>query len=486
MATTATTRPPAAPDGERPMKRQLGLWMATALVVGNMVGSGIFLLPASMAGEAGPVSVVAMALTGIGAMMLALVFATLGRAYPATGGPYAYTRKAFGDFAGFLTAWGYWIAAWVGNAAIAIAFVGYLGVYWGKVESSSLTAMLVAVGLIWLLTLVNVLGARESGWVQLVTTILKFVPLAVIGIVGLFWMTGDNLTPFAPESGGDWHINAAATLALWAFIGLESATIPAAEVKDAERTIPRATILGTALSTVLYIVALVSIMGILSREALAESGSPFADAADAMWGGTFLGMSWGKWIALVAMISTFGALNGWILLQGRVPLAAARDGLFPKQFARVSGKRGTPVVAIVVSSALLTGLILLNYSEQKTLVDLFTDIILLATLTTLVPYAWSAAAQVQLFFQNRELFSRAHFVRDTIVAALAFAYSAWAIWGSGTEVIAKGFMLLTAGIPVFVWMKWRQSREPVVPVPATTNGAAPVRREEPRVTVGVR
>ena len=436
------------------LKRSLGLWMATALVVGNMVGSGIFLLPASLAGEAGPVSVIAMLLTGVGAMLLAGVFATLGRAYPRTGGPYAYTRKAFGDFAGFLTAWGYWIAAWVGNAAIAIAFVGYLGVYWDKPNDSNLTAILVAVGLIWLLTAVNVLGTRESGWVQLVTTILKFVPLALVGLLGLLWIQSDNLTPFAPESGGDWHIGAAATLALWAFIGLESATIPAEEVKDPERTIPRATIIGTGITVVVYAIATFAIMGILAQETLAASGSPFADAAGEMWGG-----SWDKVIALVAMISTLGALNGWILLQGRIPLAAAEDGLFPKQFAQVSGTRRTPVTALVVSSVLLTVLVFMNYSSSGTIVDLFTDIVLLATLTTLVPYAWSAAAQVQLYISNRELFSGVHLLRDTVVASLAFAYSAWAIWGAGEEVIAKGFMLLTAGIPVYVWMKWRQKRE---------------------------
>ena len=113
------------------LKRSMGLWMATALVVGNMIGSGIFLLPAAMAGTAGPVSIVAWLFTGIGAMLLALVFATLGRAYPKTGGPYVYARKAFGDFIGFQTAWSYWINAWVGNAAIAIAFAGYLAVFWG-------------------------------------------------------------------------------------------------------------------------------------------------------------------------------------------------------------------------------------------------------------------------------------------------------------------------------------------------------------------
>lgn len=457
MELTTGAGTPARPK----LKRSLGLWMATALVVGNMVGSGVFLLPAALAGEAGPVSIFAVLLTGVGAMLLAGVFATLGRAYPRTGGPYAYTRRAFGDFAGFLTAWGYWIAAWVGNAAIAIAFVGYLGVFWDPVNTSNLTAILVAVGLIWLLTGINVLGTRETGWIQLVTTILKFVPLALIGVIGLAWVQTDNLTPFAPESGGDWHIGAAATLALWAFIGLESATIPAEEVKDPEKTIPRATMLGTLISAVVYAVAIFAVMGILARDTLAASGSPFADAAGEIWGG-----DWGKVVALVAMISTLGALNGWILIQGRIPLAAAEDGLFPKQFAKVHGTRRTPVTALVVSSALLTVLVFMSYSSSGTIVDLFTDIVLLATLTTLVPYAWSAAAQVQLFISDRELFSGVRLVRDTTIATLAFAYSAWAIWGAGEEVIAKGFMLLTAGIPVYVWMKWRQKRDtPEIAVP---------------------
>jgi len=447
------------------LKRSMGLWMTTALVVGNMVGSGIFLLPAAMAGEAGPVSIFAMLFTGLGAMLLAGVFAGLGKTYPRTGGPYAYVQKAFGDFAGFLTAWGYWIAAWVGNAAIAIAFAGYLGVFWGRINTDNLTALAVVIGVIWLLTAINVLGTREAAWMQVATTILKFVPLAIVGLIGLFFIDGNNLTPFAPETGGDWHIGAAATLALWAFIGLESATVPAEEVKDPERTIPRATIIGTAITTLVYGVAIFAVFGLVARETLAQSSSPFADAANAIWGGTLLGMSSGKWVALVAMIAAFGCLNGWILLAGRVPLAAARDGLFPKQFAQVSGKRGTPVFALVASSVLVTGLLVLNYSKSGTLVDLFTDIVLLATLTTLVPYAWSAAAQVHLFFSDREFFSGARLGRDVVIASLAFAYSAWAIWGAGEEIIAKGFMLLMAGIPVYVWMKWRASRTPQPELP---------------------
>src|SRR5689334_7635909 len=172
---------------EKPrLRRSIGLWMATALVIGNMVGSGIFTLPAALSGEAGPASIVALAFTGIGALLLALVFANLGRAYPKTGGPYHYARRAFGDFVGFQTAWAYWIAAWVGNAAIAVAFAGYLGVYWHDVGAKPWLTALVAMAAVWAFTLVNVLGARETGVTQVVTTVLKFVPLVVISIAGLF------------------------------------------------------------------------------------------------------------------------------------------------------------------------------------------------------------------------------------------------------------------------------------------------------------
>ena len=173
--------------GRPKLKRSMGVWMATALVIGNMVGSGIFLLPASLAAVAGPISIFGWVFTGIGAMLLALVFARLGRAMPRTGGPSAYARRAFGDFIGFQTAWGYWIAAWAGNAAIAVAFVGYLAVFWGELGTNNLLAALVGIGVIWLLTAVNAMGTRESGAVQVATTILKFVPLAVIGVIGLFF-----------------------------------------------------------------------------------------------------------------------------------------------------------------------------------------------------------------------------------------------------------------------------------------------------------
>src|SRR5918995_1869443 len=386
---------PAAPPPK--LKRTMGLWMATALVVGNMIGSGVFMLPATLAGAAGPISLLGWIFTGAGAMLLALVFANLGRALPKMGGPYAYARRAFGDFIGFQTAWGYWIAVWAGNAAIAVAFVGYLTIFWPATGTNELLGALVGIGLIWLLTLTNILGAREGGAVQLVTTVLKFVPLAIIGVVGLFFIDGGNYEPFAPNGASVSLLSTTAALTLWAFIGLESATVPAEEVKDPERTIPRATIIGTVLATLLYLVATAAIMGIIPTDQLAASTSPFADAAGQIFGG-----GWDKVIAAVAMVSTFGALNGWILLQGRVPLAAAEDGMFPRPFARVHGERRTPVFGLVVSSALVTALMLMNYT--KGLLGAFEFVILLATLTTLVPYAFSAAAQAYLWLVEPESF----------------------------------------------------------------------------------
>jgi APA family basic amino acid/polyamine antiporter len=455
-----------------PARREMGLWMATALVVGNMIGSGVFLLPSSLAAAAGPVSLVGWVLTGAGAVLLALVFANLGRAFPAAGGPYAYAHRAFGDFVGFQTAWGYWIAVWAGNAAIAVAFVGYLGVLWPQVSERQLLGALTGVALVWLLTATNILGARQSGQVRLVTTVLKFVPLAIVAIVGLFFIDGGNYTPFAPHGSGT-AITSAATLTLWAFIGLESATVPADDVKDPRRTIPRATLIGTLAATAVYIVSTVAIMGIIPADKLAQSTSPFADAAAVIFGG-----GWDKVIAVVALISTAGALNGWILLQGQVPLAAARDGLFPRPFARLHGERQTPVFGLVVSSVLVSALLLTNYS--KGLVGAFTFVILLATLTALVPYAYSAAAQVMLLVTEPAAFEGRRLARDATIALLAFAYSTWAIAGAGEDVIAKGFVLLLAGIPIYLWLSWRKRREQQAGAVTLPRPTSPVRIAEER------
>ncbi len=431
-------------------RKSLGFWMCTALVVGNMIGSGVFLLPASLA-PFGGISIIGWLVTAGGAMMLALVFARLSRLVPKAGGPYAYTRYGFGDFAGFLVAWGYWISIWSGNAAIAVAFTGYLGVFLPGLHGNALLSAGVALAAIWFLTWINARGVRDAGVVQVVTTVLKLAPLAAVGILGLFYVRIENFMPFNPTGGSGFSaVTATAAFTLWAFLGLESATIPAGEVRDPERTIPRSTLTGTLLAAVVYILGTVAVMGVIPADILAHSTAPFADAASRMWG------DWAAYaVAAGAVISCFGALNGWILLQGQLPMAAEADGLFPGVFGS-RGRSGTPVAGLVVSSLLITILVGMNFT--RSLVDLYSFIILVATFSTLVPYVFSTAAELLIYIREKERFDGRRMRGAAGVSILALLYSLWALTGIGKEALIWGIMLLLGGVPVFILV--RRSREP--------------------------
>jgi len=417
--------------------------MAVALVMGNMIGSGIFLLPSSLAAYGG-IGLLGWAVSAVGSILLALVFAGMSRKHPAAGGPYAFTRLGFGDLAGFLVAWGYWVSVCCGNAAIALAFVGYLEPFFPAAVGNPSTAALMASAAVWLLTMVNVRGIREAGLVQVVTTVLKVLPLLLIGAAAF---TAFDPTSFSVHVTGARAISAqlstAAAMTFWAFGGLESATVPADYVSDPHRTIPRATIVGTVLTAIIYIVSTVGVMSLVPVDVLQTSTAPFADAAKA------LGGPWaGRAVAAGAAIACFGALNGWILISGQVPLAISSDRLFPRVFGTLTS-RGTPALGLIISSLFTTALIALNVARD--LVELFTFIILLGTLNALVPYVFSAMAA---FLVDRDLSLRDGTSRtEGVVAGLAFAYSLWMIAGAGADVVYWGFLLLLSGLPIYVWVK---------------------------------
>lgn len=421
--------------------------------MGNMIGSGVFLLPAALA-PFGGLALGGWALSTIGAVLLAVVFARLARFHPATGGLYAYTREAFGDVPGFLVAWGYWISVICGDAALAVAFVGYLHPFIPSIVDAPAAAALLAVGVVWLLTFVNIAGVRKAGQVQVVTTAIKIVPLVIIGGIGLIHFDAAHFAVADTSVGAVARgITASATLTLFALLGVECATVPAGEVENPHRTIPRATIIGTLLAAMLYIVSTVGLMSLVAPDALSRSTAPFADAARLLGGNGFAAA-----IAIGAAISCFGALNGWILIVGQLPLAAARDGLFPAVFARMSA-RGTPAAGMIIGAILTTALIAMNYSRG--LVQLFTFIILLATLSTLVPYAFCSLAPFMLARRRSASLkiSEGDATRMQLTAggaavcAGAFAYSLWAIGGAGADVVYWGFLLLIAGLPVYVFVR---------------------------------
>lgn len=402
--------------------KALGLWTLTSLVAGNMIGSGIFLLPSALA-VFGTIGIAAWGLTTIGTILLALVFARLSVLLPRTGGPYVYCHEAYGDFMGFQVAYNYWIALWVGNSAICVALIGYLSVFFPVLKTSNYAALMTSLGFVWLLTFVNVWGIRQAGQLQLLTTILKLIPLILIATVGLFFVKAENLAQF--NISGQSNISAltaAATLTMWSFIGFESATVPADNVINPMKNIPRATLIGTVIAAAVYILSTISVMGVVPMAELAKSASPFADAATYM-----MGSKAGLLIAAAGAIACFGTLNGWILMQGQIPLAAARDGLFPSTFSKLT-KSGTPYVGLIVSSLLITGLFFLHYGVS--IGTLFSQIILLATLASLIPYIFTAVAEIILRYQDPARFDKKRFKTAAILSTLAFAYSFWAIWGA--------------------------------------------------------
>lgn len=431
-------------------RREIGFAMAVALVLGNMIGSGVFLLPASLAPYGG-VSLIGWVVSAGGSVLLALVFARLARLMPVAGGPYAYTRQAYGDLAGFLVAWGYWISVWSANAALATAFVGYLDPFVPSLVRDPFTAALLAIGLVWLLTIVNIAGIRAAGRVQMLTTVLKIVPLVVVGVAGLFVLRPEHFA--VVETSGlpvGRQVMAVMTLTLWAFLGLECATIPAAHVRDPARTIPRATVIGTLLAAVIYIVSTAGVMGVMAPADLAKTTAPFASAGELLFGSVAAAA-----VAIGAAVSCLGALNGWVLIVGQLPLAVARDGLFPPAFARLSS-RGTPATGMIIAGVLSTILIGMNYSRG--LVALFTFIILLATLSTLVAYTFCSLAGFLVSARSPagpgRLSSGA-----ALIALGAFVYSLIAIGGAGADAVYWGFLLLMSGLPVYVWVARRRRPE---------------------------
>jgi APA family basic amino acid/polyamine antiporter len=428
-----------------PRPQLLSFWMCVALVVGNSIGSGVFLLPASLA-PFGLNSVVAWGFTASGAIVLAIVFARLSRAYPQAGGPYAYVHLAFGPLTAFMVAWGYWISIWVGNVTIATGAVSYLTPLLPWIAEKPGASATVILFFLWMLTLVNWWGIKASGWVQSVTTVLKILPLLAVAALGLFAVRSGNVAAATiPLSVSG--TTAAATLTLWALLGLESATIPADKVANPARTIPIATLLGTIVTALICAIACTTVLLMVPPATLAKSNAPFVDLATQFWG-----IGAGNMLAVFAAISGFGALNGWILLQGELPRAMAASGVFPRIFARES-VHGTPGFGLCFGSALATLLILANY--QKSMVSIFTFMALLSTTACLVMYALCSAALLRLQWKGQLGEARRGSIPLAIVGIMATAYSLWAIIGAGAEAVLWGAVLLSCGVPLYYWFTRR-------------------------------
>jgi APA family basic amino acid/polyamine antiporter len=431
-----------------PSKTQkIGLITATSLVVGNMIGVGIFLLPATLA-KYGSISLLGWIFTAVGSLILAKIFSNFSKIIVSkSGGPYAYSREGFGDFIAFLVAWGYWMSCWIGNGAIAIAIVGALSFFFPVLETNSLYSVSIGLGLIWFFTWINTRGIKESGRVQVVTTVLKLLPLVFVILVGAFFFRIDNFPEFNLTGENNLiTLSSVATLTFYAFIGIESATVPAGNIENPKVTIPRATMLGTILTSIVYILGTIVLFGILPMNILQSSPAPFAEAAKLI-----AGEFGGFFVSIGVIISGIGVLNGWILITGQVPMATAKDNLFPRIFKK-ENKKGAPITGLVIGGLLSSFIMLMNFT--KGLVDQFQVIIEIAVFVALIPYLFTAASYILVIIE-RKLHANS-WMKTLVLGGLGFAFSVGAIYGSGSDTVFYGFFLLLSGIPFYILMQWNK------------------------------
>jgi len=426
-------------------QRKLGFWMCTALVVGNTIGIGIFLLPASLA-PFGFNATIGWLVTVLGCVALARVFARLAREMPSSDGPYGYIRATLGDIPAYVAIWCYWVSLWITNAAIATGVVGYLGAVFPPV--ATMQPALVALALLWTFVAINLFGVRTGGRVQVLTTALKLLPMVAIALLGAWllltqpWAYTQHV-PTAPLRMGD--VLTASTIALFAMLGLESATVPAARVKDPARTIPRATIAGTVLTAVIYLIVSTVPMMLIPEQELATTSAPFATVMD-----RFAAAGVGRWLALFVVVSGLGALNGWTLLVGELTRTMAENGVMPAPLAR-SNRRGAPAVALLVTGAFGSGMILMSYS--KSLVEGFTFLSKVVTAANLPLYLCCSLALAILWRRGEK-----PAVRGLLgIGLLGAAYSVFAFVGLGHEPFVLGLLLAAAGLPLYVFMRWRRA-----------------------------
>ena len=429
---------------EKQMKKEITLFMATMLVCGNMIGSGVFMLPATLAEVSGPIStIIAWILTTIGSILIALSFANLGSKYPSTGGAYQYTKEAFGEFAGFLSAWLYWNGSWIGNAAIIVALASYSSAIIPALNNPTVSIIFTS-SILWIFTFLNIVGVKKAGKIQSFVTVFKIGFFALFIIVAFLNFDSSNILPLIPDGKGLNTIPLAATSTLWAFVGLESATVTAGEISNPEKNVKKSTIYGIMIASIIYILISVASMGAMSNNELALSSAPLTEILTNSLGSTI-----GKPLALSVVICILGTTIGWLLSTARVAYAAGEDGVFPKAFGKLSPKYGTPVNSLVIGSILVNILLIMNY--QKSMVSAFTFITILATLTFLPVYLLTAAAEMMLLFKDERKLTLGVFIKKSFVPLLAFIYALWTIYGSGAETVMWGFILMLIGIPFYIY-----------------------------------
>lgn len=440
------------PTGDERPGRKLGLSMCIALGMGNMIGSGVFLLPRDLA-PLGWNAIIGWGVSIAGTLCLALVFARLAKRLPTGCASFTYSAAAFGPATGFIVSWSYWISCWTVVATLAVAAISNLSIIAPRLGAGGAGPALVAIGFIWLFTIVNLFGVRRAGNAQMLTLALKLVPIVGAVFVAIWALStgrADAPTLAGTEPIGLSNIGAAATLTLFALLGFESSAVVGDRVHDPERTIPRSMVIAAAATGLLYLLSCTTVTLMLPLATLEQS-----NAAYATFFGTLVSPSAGQIIALFAAIAALGALNGFVLLQGEIPRDLAHRGLLPSLFRR-DNRYASPWITQMISSAGASFIVYANYSRG--LADLFSFMVKVTTSTAIIFYIVGALAALKLENEG-ELRVSPGFAALTI---LGFLYSCWAFYGAGLEAGLWSLGLTAAGLPIYLAMR----------------RSAPARREE--------
>lgn len=436
-----------------PESRLLGPLMSIAMVVGLIIGAGVFLLPAAIA-PFGRNMFIGWALTIAGFLSLAFAFAAL--AARVEGGPYEYVKQAFGEETAFLTNWSYLVSNWAGGAAVAVAFAGAMARVSPALAAPALVAPL-SIAAVIVLAAIACTGARSAGWAQIVTTALKIVPLVlVVFIAAAVMLSGGEPQPLADTPVTFANVASVAAIMAFSLLGFEAACFAAGKTADACRTVPFATMVGTLVTGLVYVLACTAVVLLVPLDRLASSTQPFADAAAGS-----LGDNAGTLIALFVAISAIGALNAMLLISGEIGFDMGRDRSVPAALGR-NNRFGMPAVAIASSAMAVILLILMNSS--RALADLFTFMVLLTTVSSLFLYAVVAIAALK---------QRLRPLAKTVVA-IALLFSLWTFYGAGLEAFLWGLALLAAGWPIR-WLSRRfnsSAATPAAAAPAAPPGSS--------------
>ncbi len=446
---------------EQQKAHAMGLTSSTALVIGSIVGTGVFTMPAVLAG-AGTMGIVVLGVIAVGAMLLAVLFGQLTKRVPnSDGGVYAYTRHEFGDLAGYLVGWCYWIQSWAGNAAIVSSWVFYVDALFNFAHPSGLENWGIAMFGLWIPAIINLAGVRQMAWYQNVSVVLKFLPLLFVGIAGWFFISKANFGPFNASGGSLYSgIGIAAGVALFSFIGVEAAAITAKRVVNPRRNVMRASVIGTVASAGLYVLVTAVVMGLVAHHTLVGTGSPFVNAFQTM----FPGSAWaGRFVAGVAVVSGLGALIAWTLIVTETSRAIAQDDLFPRPFAW-SDAKGTAWFGILVGTALPSLLMLWRYSTSSGL-TVFTYLVDLSVVTVAIPYFFSAIAQLTFLVSRRRRVQGWQLARDLCVAGASVLFSMWVTFASGYQVVYQALVVLLAGLVLYAFLNARRQGLDEAPEP---------------------